>query len=260
MTAMAQELTVGQVAERFGVTVRTLHHYDEIGLLSPAGRSPAGYRLYGEADLVRLQHLVVYRRLGFSLEDVAVLLDDPDADVGAHLRRQRDAVTSRLDELTDLVVAIDRALEAHMSGIALTHDELRELFGEQYAENFDDYQREAQQRWGDTDAWKQSQERTARYTKEDWEQIKAEGDALNDAFVAAKRAGQPATSPRAMETAEAHRQHITSRFYDCPPEQHRCVASLYVTDERFTATFEELEPGLAQYVYDAICANTAARS
>src|ERR1700712_2910097 len=103
--------TVGQVAERFGVTVRTLHHYDEIGLLVPSRRSASGYRLYTDADVTRLQHVVVYRRLGFALEEIALLLDDPGVDVAAHLRRQRAAVTQRLDEMTDLVAAIDRALE-----------------------------------------------------------------------------------------------------------------------------------------------------
>jgi DNA-binding transcriptional MerR regulator len=82
-------LTVGQLAERFGVSVRTLHHYDEIGLLAPSGRSVADYRLYTEADVVRLQQVVVYRRLGFALKAIGLLLDDPDADVEQHLRRQR---------------------------------------------------------------------------------------------------------------------------------------------------------------------------
>ena len=90
--------TVGRVAEVFGVTVRTLHHYDEIGLLVPSERSAAGYRLYTEADLTRLQQVVVYRRLELPLDEIAVLLQD-DADPVSHLRRQRDAVTTRLGEL-----------------------------------------------------------------------------------------------------------------------------------------------------------------
>lgn len=262
MTAMdtGAALTVGQVAERYGVTVRTLHHYDEIGLLSPGRRTGAGYRLYGDADLARLQHVVVYRRLGFALEDVAVLLDDPDADVGEHLRRQRDAVTSRLDELTDLVVAIDRALEAHVSGDQLTDAERRELFGAEFADNQEEYEREAQERWGDTDEWAQSRERTARYTKADRQRIKVETDAINTAFAEARRAGEPATSPRATDAAEAHRRHIATWFYDCGYEMHRCLASLYVDDERFARTYDDLEPGLAQYVHDAIEANAASRS
>ena len=99
---------MGRLARRLGLTVRTLHHYDEIGLLVPSRRSGAGYRLYTEDDITRLQHVVVYRRLGFALEEIALLLDDPAADVAEHLRRQRAAVTSRLEEMRDLVTAIDR--------------------------------------------------------------------------------------------------------------------------------------------------------
>lgn len=251
-TGTATTLSVGQLAERSGVTVRTLHHYDEIGLLRPSGRSAAGYRLYGAEELVRLQHVVVYRRLGFALEDIAVLLDAPDADVAGHLRRQRAAVMSRLGEMQDLVTAIDRALEAEVSGVNLTPDEQRELFGESWSE---DYQREAQERWGDTDGWRQSQERTARYTKDDWVAIKAEGDAVNAALVAAKRSGEPADSVAAMDAAEAHRRSIDERFYDLDHAFHRCLGDMFADDERFVAYYDALEPGLARYVRDAIHAN-----
>jgi DNA-binding transcriptional MerR regulator len=255
MTGMTETgMTVGQVAERFAVTVRTLHHYDEVGLLRPSRRSAAGYRLYTDADITRLQHVVVYRRLGFTLEDIATLLDDPDADVAAHLRRQRDAVSTRLDELTELVVAIDRALEAQMSGIRLTRDEQRELFGDGFRE---EYQAEARERWGDTDEWQQSRERTARYTKEDWVAIAAETDAVNAAFVAAKRSGAAPDSDAARAAAAAHGRHIHERFNDLSPEMHRCLAQTYLADERFTAYYDDLEPGLAQYVHDAITAYRA---
>ncbi|HEY2224411.1 MerR family transcriptional regulator [Actinomycetospora sp.] len=242
-------MTVGQVAERFAVTVRTLHHYDEIGLLRPSRRSAAGYRLYTDADVTRLRHVVVYRRLGFALEEIAVVLDDPGADVSAHLRRQRDAVMSRLDELSGLVMAIDRALEAEMTGIHLTREEQKELFGDGFHE---EYQAEAQERWGDTEQWKQSQARTSRYTKADWQAIKAEADAVEDAFVAAKRSGAAPDSDAALAAAEAHGRHIQERFYDLSPEMHLCLARMYVADDRFTQHYDDLEPGLAQYVHDAI--------
>jgi DNA-binding transcriptional MerR regulator len=253
MTGMTETvgMTVGQVAERFAVTVRTLHHYDEIGLACPSRRSAAGYRLYTDADITRLQHVVVYRRLGFALEDIASVLDDPAADVAAHLRRQRDAVTSRLDELSDLVVAIDRALEAEMSGINLTREEQKELFGDGFKE---EYQAEARERWGDTEEWRQSQARAARYTKADWEAIKAETDAVHAAFVAAKRSGAPPDSATALAAAEAHGRQIHERFYDLSPEMHLCLARMYLADERFTRYYDDLEPGLAQYVHDAIAA------
>jgi MerR family transcriptional regulator, thiopeptide resistance regulator len=263
MTAMTTEngpaftaLTVGQVAAQLGVTVRTLHHYDEIGLLVPGERTAAGYRLYTAADLTRLQHVVVYRRLGFSLEEIAALLTaQAAADTGAvvgHLRRQREAVMSRLDEMQDLVTAIDRALEKEMSGNKLTRQEQKELFGDSFS---DDYAAEAQERWGETDAWKQSQGRTSNYTKEDWVQIKAEMEAAGTAFVAAMEAGLPATSEEAMDAAEQSRRQIEKWFYDLTPEFHRNLGDMYVADPRFTKTYEDIKVGMAQYVRDAIHAN-----
>jgi MerR family transcriptional regulator, thiopeptide resistance regulator len=244
--------TVGQVADELGVTVRTLHHYDEIGLLRPSERSRAGYRLYTTADLERLQNIVVYRRLGFALEEIGRLLDAGGADLQEHLRRQRAAVVNQIDELNGLVCAIDRALEKEMSGLQLTREEQRELFGDGYSE---DYAVEAEDRWGDTDAWKESARRTSRYTKADWIAIKAEMEAVSAAFVAAKRSGMPSDSAVAMDAAEQHRRHIDERFYSIGPQFHRNLADMYVSDPRFTKTYDDLEPGLATYVRDAVHAN-----
>jgi len=243
--------TVGQVADLFGVTVRTLHHYDEIGLLVPSERSRAGYRLYTDEDLQRLQQVVVYRRLELPLDEIATLLDGGEG-AAEHLRRQRATVMSRLDELHELVVAIDRALEREMSNQPATPEDLKELFGDGFR---DEYQQEAQERWGETDAWKQSASRTKGYTKADWEQVKAEMDAVNAAFVAALTSGQPATSEAAMDAAEQHRRHIQDRFYDLDHDFHRGLADMYVADPRFTKTYDDLAPGLAAYVRDAIHAN-----
>jgi DNA-binding transcriptional MerR regulator len=245
-------LTVGQVAEQFDVTVRTLHHYDEIGLLVPSERTPAGYRLYDGRDITRLQHVVVYRRLGFALEEIALLLDDPTADVGEHLRRQREAVMSRLDEMRDLVTAIDQALEKEMSGIKLTREEQKELFGDGFS---DDYADEAEQRWGDTEGYQESQRRASEYTKEQWQQIKTEGDANIEELAAAMNDGEPAASERAMAAAEQHRLLIEKWFNPVPYPMHKGMSDLYVTDPRFTKTYEDLAPGLAEYVRDAIHAN-----
>lgn len=261
MTTMTETntlLTVGQVAELFGVTVRTLHHYDEIGLVVPSERSRAGYRLYTAADLVRLQHVVVYRRLEFPLEQIATLLEQGATDPRAsaeHLRRQRAAVLHRLDELRELVTAIDTALEATMNDRPATREEMKELFGDGFS---DEYEKEAQQRWGETDAWRQSQERTARYTTADWSQVKAEMDSVGAGFAAAMDAGMPPTSEIAMEAAEAHRRSI-ERFYDCSYSMHRGLADMYLADPRFTKTYEDIRVGMAQYVHDAINANADRR-
>ena len=249
------ERTVGQAAEEFGVTVRTLHHYDEIGLVIPSERSHAGYRLYTDPDLQRLARVVVYRRTGLSLEEIREVLDGGDA--AAALSRQRAAVLTRIDEMRGLVEAIDTMMEAEMSERPATEAELREMFGDGFDES---YAQEAEQRWGESDAWHQSRSRTSRYTKADWAQVKAEMDAVNAAFVAALTAGEPATSEAAMDAAEAARLQIHTRFYSLTHEFHRNLADMYVSDERFTRTYEDIHPGLAQYVRDAIHANADRQS
>ncbi|WP_147064382.1 MerR family transcriptional regulator [Knoellia locipacati] len=244
-------LTVGQVAQTFGVTVRTLHHYDEVGLLRPSERSHAGYRLYTAQDLERLATIVTYRRLDLPLDEVAALLRG-DGSTIEHLRRQRAAVMDKVDELRGLVDAIDAAMEREMDEQPATHEDLKQIFGDGFK---DEYQAEAQERWGETDAWKQSARRTKGYTKADWERIKTEGDAVNAQFVTALEAGLPATSPEAMDAAEAARMQIHTWFYDCSHDFHRNLGDMYVADPRFTKTFEDIAPGLAQYVRDAIHAN-----
>ena len=195
--------------------------------------------------------VVTYRRLGLPLTEVRALLDG-EGTAAEHLRRQRDAVVTRLGELEQLVAAIDRALEADMEQRPATTEELKELFGEGFDE---EYQAEAQERWGETDAWRQSARRTKGYTKADFERIKAEGDAVNAAFVAALESGAPAGSVEAMDAAEAHRAHIERWFYDLDHGFHRGLADMYLADPRFTRTYEDQAPGLAQYVHDAIHAN-----
>jgi len=244
-------LTVGQVADALGVTVRTLHHYDEVGLLVPSERTTAGYRLYTAPDLQRLATIVTYRRLGLSLDEVGELLRG-EGTVTEHLRRQRDAVSARIDELHDLVDAIDRALEREMTDQPATTEELKELFGDGFSE---EYAAEAEERWGDSEAWRQSRSRTKRYTKADWEAVKAEQQAVTTGFVEAMRAGLAPTSPEAMDVAESHRRHIHDRFYELDHRFHRGLADMYIADPRFTRTYDDVEPGLAAYVRAAIHAN-----
>lgn len=248
---------VGQVASFAGVTVRTLHHYDEIGLLSPSGRSHAGHRRYDDADLDRLQQILFYRELGFPLDEVAALLDDPDTDPQEHLRRQHELLTVRIEKLQKMAEAVEHAMEARRMGINLTPEEKFEVFGEYDPDRYDE---ESRRRWGDTEPYRESQRRVATYTKEDWLRIKAEDAGNTSAFVALMDAGVAPDSESAMDLAEQHRQRISRNFYDCTYEIHTGLAEMYVADERFSSTFEQIKPGLARYLRDAILANAVRSS
>lgn len=244
------------MAELAGVTVRTLHHYDEIGLVAPSGRTDAGYRVYETADVERLSRVLTYRSLGFRLDQIATLLDDPAVDAIGHLRRQRELLVERGEHLADMVAAIDRELEAKAMGMQLSPEEQLDVFGTDKVGG--EWAEEAEHRWGETDAFRESQRRTARYGKADWERLKVESDDGLRGFAEAMREGVPADSPKGHELAEAHRQFLCRWFYDCGYEMHRGLADMYVADERFTATFDVVAPGLAAYLRDAIIANADA--
>lgn len=249
--------TVGELAALAGVTVRTLHHYDRIGLLTPSGRTSAGYRVYELPDVDRLQQVLLYRGLGFGLEEIGSLLDDPDVDAGEHLRRQHRLLLEQRDRTDRMVAAVEKEMEALDMGNPMTPQEKLEVFGDWLP---DEYADEAEQRWGDTAEWSQSQARTGSYTKADWLAIKAETDDLERRLAAALVDGAPADGERATDLAEEHRQHITRWFYDCGLELHACLGRTYVEDERFTAYYERIAPGLAAYLSTACQANAIRRT
>ena len=241
--------TVGAVAALTAVSVRTLHHYDHIGLVVPSVRTPAGYRGYTDADIERLHVVLVYRSVGLPLEDIRALLDDEGADVLARLQHQHRLLLEQSDRLAHTIKAVEELMNAHRSGIQLTAEEQVEIFGT--TEFDDDYAVEAERRWGDTQAWKTSQQRVARMTKQDWLDVKAEGDALLQALAEAKRSGVAPGSPEADELVARHRAAV-ERFYEFDGEMHRGLVQMYVADERFTAYYDDVEPGLAQFVHDIV--------
>jgi DNA-binding transcriptional MerR regulator len=117
-----EHLTVGRVAELAGVTVRTLHHYDEIGLMRPSARTAAGYRAYSAGDVEQLRQVLACRRLGFGLREIADLVGDPSTDAAAHLRPLRGLLLEQRDRA-------DRELEARAKGMSVTPEEQLGMFG-----------------------------------------------------------------------------------------------------------------------------------
>jgi DNA-binding transcriptional MerR regulator len=250
--ADATTYTVGEVARLAGVTVRTLHHYDATGLLSPRSRTPSGYRVYGDDDLQRLQRILGYRELGLRLEQIGAVLDDPAVDPIEHLRRQHALLRERSEHLQAVIRTLEKTMEAHAMGIRLTPQEMFEVFGDH---DPTEHAAEAQERWGDTDAYRESARRTSTYTKDDWTRMSGEQAANTRRMVALLTSGVAPDSDEAMDAAEAHRAHISRWFYDCPPAMHVGLAEMYVADPRFTATYEQEATGLAQWLHDAIVAN-----
>lgn len=244
--------TVSEVANAAGVSVRTLHHYDSIGLLVPSARTDAGYRLYTHQDVERLQEILFFRELDIGLDDIAVLLAGGALDRRAALELQREMLVHKAARIRKLVASIDGALDASVKGRQMDKDEMLEVFGD-----FDptEYEEEVAERWGDTDAYKESARRTARYTKEDWARFKAESEQIGGDAIALMDAGVAPDDPRAMDVAERARLQIDEWFYPCSHEMHSNLAAMYIADPRFTATYEKMRAGMAQWWHDAILAN-----
>lgn len=235
--------TVKAVADVAGVSVRTLHHYDHVGLLRPSATSAAGYRLYGDADLERLQQVLFFRELGFELREIKAIVDSPSFDRAEALRAHRRVLVERRERIGQLVELVDRTIESLEGGVTMTNEERFAGFDDP---KLAEYQEEARQRWGHTDAYRESARRTARYTKKDWDAIKAEGSEITLAIAA--HMGRPATDPEVQKQIARHHRQIDERFYACSPEIYRGLAEGYVADERFKAFYEKVKPGLAEFM------------
>ena len=252
-----RELTVGEVARLSGVTVRTLHHYHELGLVVPDGRSEAGYRRYGHGAVERLQEVLFFRELGFALEEIKRIVDQPSYHRVSALSRQRELLEAKAKRLQHKIEAIDHSIEAQEGGNIMSHKDMLEVFTDIDPEEHERNQQEAKERWGETDAYKQSARRTSQYTKADWQRIKEEMDAIYRDFVSLMDAGSPADGPEAAAVVERHRAHISQCYYDCSPEIHAGLGQMYVADPRFTENIDKAGEGLAAYMSAAIAAKYA---
>jgi DNA-binding transcriptional MerR regulator len=245
-------LTVGEVARLAGVTIRTLHHYDEVGLVTPTEHTDAGYRLYGRREIERLQEVLFFRELDFGLEEIGRLLSESGYRRDLTLAAQRGSLVKKAERLLAMVDLIDATLESDKRGFNMTTEEMLEVFGD-----FDprEHEDEARRRWGGTAEYEGSNRRVARYTKEDWQQLGAEADAINQGLLGLMADGASSVGSEAMDLAEEHRNHISKWFYACTPEIHAGLGEMYVADQRFRDNINKSGAGLAQYLSEAIAAN-----
>lgn len=256
---MSRRFRVSELAELSGVSVRTLHYYDEIGLLSPSDRTGAGYRLYDESELLRLQQILIRRELGFSLAQIGRALDDPGFDQRAALVEQRTALAARADQARDMIRSIDAAL----SRLDATEDDeerqmTQEPFPKELFDGFDpaEYEDEVKERYGE-EAHRLTSERVANYTRADWEAFRNENGTIYSDMFALLQSGEPADSEAAMDVAERHRLSIDRWFYSCNHQMHAGLADLYEADGRFADSIDKFGDGLTPYLSAAIRANAA---
>lgn len=242
---------VQQVARLSGLTVRALHHYDAIGLLPPSARSSAGYRLYDDDDLLRLQQIMIGRELGLSLEAIRRSLDDPAFDRRRTLLAQRAELSARAERTRDMLRAIDAALTL-IEENKMPNVDMQKIF-----DGFDPdrHADEARARWGETEAYKVSAQRAKSYTEADWAKLKEEQAAIYADAAALRAAGVRPDEPRAMDVAERHRLSIDRWFYPCSASVHSGLADLWEADRRFADNIDKAGAGLTEFLAAAVRAN-----
>jgi DNA-binding transcriptional MerR regulator len=242
---------VSEVAEMVGVSVRTLHHYDQIGLLKPESVSPAGYRLYTDRDLERLQQILFFKELDFSLQETGDIINKPEFDRAQALKTHKELLTGKKKRLEALIKSVENTIQSIEGGKEMDKKEMFEAFDMSEMERHKEkYAEETRQKYGHTDAYKESQKKTARYTKEDWAAIMKRGGEIYQRI--ADLMDQDPSEPEVQEAVAQWRQHITNSFYNCTPEIFRGLGDLYVQDERFTANIDKVKPGLAAYLQKAM--------
>jgi DNA-binding transcriptional MerR regulator len=246
MKREAKEYTVCQLARLAGVSVRTLHHYDQIGLLQPGRRNQSGYRLYQPADLLRLQQILFFRELDLPLQQIKALLDDPDFDPLQALREHQKQLEKRAAQIAILLNTVEKTINQLMENtMELTDAELYEGFSKEQAERYD---REARQIYGD-ERIEASLKRVRKLSKAEWEAVKQEGDEITRQMASLME--KPADDPL-VQQAIARQWTWLEHFYPVTPEIFRGLGSLYTDNPEFTATYDRYQPGLATFMKAAM--------
>ena len=236
--------SVKELATLSGVSIRTLHYYDKIGLL-PAERRPSGYRIYSQDHVLLLQQILLQKSMGLSLEAIKQAMQADDFDTAAQLKAQRAFLVKRADDMQEMIAAVDAAL-ARAAGPS--GEDLSALFN-----GFDPalYAEEAEQRWGQTGAFKTASRRTKPYSSADWAKIKSEEAAIWTEAAAAMTSGADCNSDAAGKLSERHRQHIDRWYYAISGTAYAALGDLWESDTRFIANIDAYAEGLTGWFAEA---------
>lgn len=237
-------LSIGSLSRLSGVSVRALHHYDQIGLLQPSEVAASGYRYYDDAAVERLWQILFYRELDFPLTEIGEILSSPAFDRTRALTEHRNLLMQKRERLDRLIELVSNAMkgESNMEFKPFDHSEY-DAMRDQYAE-------EAKARWGNTDAYRQSAKRAAKWTEADKARVQKESNEIFSAF--ASLAGTDPADARVQALVARWKSFISESYYDCSNEMLAGLGLMYLEDQRFTENLDKFGAGTAKLMSDAI--------
>ncbi len=241
--------TVQQLAKLAGVSVRTLHHYDQIGLLKPSSRSAAKYRYYTEKELFRLQQILFFRELDVPLPEIRKILDDPRFDPVSALQGHRRLIEERMGRMSTLLVTIDKTiLSLKGEKVMASHEELYQGFSPEEKKQIAEYAEEAREKY-DTRLVDEVNARVSRWPKERWDAVRKDAEEIHRGLV--KLMGKPASDPAVQALVVRHHSNLEN-YYPVPTAVYRGLAKLYVDDVRFRKNIDKFGAGLTDFLKEAI--------
>ncbi len=234
-------MQIKEFAEFTGVSVRTLHYYDEIGLLKPACVDNfTGYRYYDENSHLRMQEILFYRELDFSLKSIGEILSSPYYDKNKALKEQKHLLTLKKERLEKLISAIDGAVKGENVMCAFDNSK------------FESYKIEVQEKWGQTTAYKEYAERTKNYSKQKWNDLAEGVNGVLVEFAVCMKNGEKPDSDQAQNLVKMLQNHVTENYYLCTNEILAGLGQMYVADERFKLNIDKHADGTAEFICEAI--------
>jgi DNA-binding transcriptional MerR regulator len=244
-----KEYTVQKLAKLAGVSVRTLHHYDQIGLLQPSSRSAAGYRYYTEKELLRLQHILFFKELDFPLEQIGQILDNPDFEPVKALRSHRRLIEQKVERLSLLLVTIDKTIQKLKGKKAMsTDEELYQGFSPEEKAQFAQYADEARKKY-DPNLVDEVNKRVSKWSKEKWNVVTKEGDDILRQLATLR--SKPVSDIAVQALVARHHAYIAN-FFVASAEVYKGLGQLYVQDARFRKNFDKYGAGFVEYLQKAI--------
>ena len=246
------EYAIDKLCKLAGVTSRTLRHYHRIGLLPPLRINSAGYRIYGPAEVDRLQHILFYRELGVELAEISRLLDRPDFDPSEALRGHLRALLARRAELDCLIETVSKTIESREGDTNMhDHEKFEGFKARLVAENREKYGGELREKYGEA-AMAAADANMMGLSEADYAEMTALGQQILDGLAAAVRDGLSPTGAQGLALAQLHRRWLGFSWPSYSLEAHQGLARMYVEDGRFAAYYDAAAPGAAEFLRDAI--------